>query len=112
MQTNLNTTQYQEPSKGGITSFSKKPSIVGGMDNCPVMVWNNFIYYAFSYEDNKVSLCIVAYDDNGNVAKEWEQPGARGVYKITVDEKAEKVIFWGQENQKVEMEWVDLIVYK
>ncbi|NVO11907.1 MAG: hypothetical protein HXX16_18260, partial [Bacteroidales bacterium] len=76
--------------------------------NCPVIVYKGKTFWAFSYIDNRMSMGIVAYDASGKVCTTWEKPGARYVYKITVDNTAKTVTFWGQANQSVTMTWAEL----
>ena len=84
--------------------------VVGNMDTCSVLRWKDYTYYAYSYIDNRMSFNIVAYDPQGNIVKQWEAPGARYLYKITVEPAAQTVTFWGQSNQKVAMSWNQLMM--
>ena len=34
---------------------------------CPVIEWNGYTYWAYSYIDNRYAMNIVAYDEKGNV---------------------------------------------
>ena len=43
-----------------------------------------------------------------NVVRDWAERGARYVFRITVDQSAKKVTFWGQANQKIVMPWSEL----
>jgi hypothetical protein len=75
---------------------------------CPVLKWHGYTYWAFSYVDNRVALGIVAYDAAGKVVAQWEKPGARYVYAITVDPAGKKVKFAGQSDQSVTLAWSEL----
>jgi hypothetical protein len=75
---------------------------------CPIVNYLNMTFWAFSYLDNRVSMGIVAYDANGNVLKQWEKPGARYVYAITVDPVAHTVTFRGQSDAAVTMSWNEM----
>ncbi|MEY3867479.1 MAG: hypothetical protein RLZZ338_1370 [Cyanobacteriota bacterium] len=77
--------------------------------NTPVVQYGGYTYWAHSYIDNRVSFNIVAYDAAGKVVKQWEKPGARYIYKITVDSAAQTITFWGQSDQKVVMSWNELV---
>ncbi len=80
----------------------------GVADQCPVLVWGPYTYWALSYGDNRSALAIVAFDDAGNVAQIWERTGARYNWQITVDEQAETVSFWGQTDHMVVLTWDEL----
>jgi len=84
--------------------------VMGKMDTCMVLQWKSYTYWAYSYYDNRVSMNIVVYDDQGNIVKQWEKPGARYLYNITVDPAKQTVTFWGQANQSVAMTWSDLLI--
>ncbi|XXF75684.1 hypothetical protein P2318_21795 [Myxococcaceae bacterium GXIMD 01537] len=76
---------------------------------CPVVQWRGLTYWAFSYIDNRVSMGIVAYDSTGKVVAQWEKPGSRYVYAITVNNTDKTVVFAGQSDAKITMKWTDLI---
>ena len=84
--------------------------VVGKMDTCFVLQWRDYTYWAYSYIDNRVAMNIVAYDLKGTIVKQWSMPGARYLYKITVDPAAQTVTFWGQVNQSITMKWIDLMI--
>ena len=63
---------------------------------CPVLIYNDLTYWAFSYRDNRGSLGIVGYDSAGNIAFEQEAIGTRYVWQITVDIDASTVSFFGE----------------
>ena len=76
--------------------------------SCPVLQWNGYTYWAYSYGDNRNSLGIVAYDSAGKVAAQWEKTGVRYVYAISVDSTAKTVTFAGQADKKVSLSWAEL----
>jgi hypothetical protein len=75
---------------------------------CPVIQYNGFTTWAYSFIDNRVAYGVVSYDGAGKVAKTVTRNGARYVYKITVDPNAKTVSVWGQSNAKVDIAWADL----
>ena len=97
---------------GSKMTCMQSADVLGKMDTCYVLEWGNVTYWAYSYIDNRVSFNIVAYDERGNIMKQWEAPGARYLYKITVEPAAQTVTFWGQANQKVVLPWNQLLVQK
>ena len=85
------------------------PAPAGGpSDTCPVIQWGGLTYWPYSYVDDRVFMGIVAYDSSGNLVQQTEKPGARYVWKITVDTAAQTVTFWGQANQTIVMTWAEL----
>ncbi|RKH49302.1 tectonin domain-containing protein [Corallococcus llansteffanensis] len=81
------------------------PGTGAASPTCPVLKWHGYTYWAFSYGDNRVAMGIVVYDAAGKVVAQWEKPGARYVYAITVDPIAKNVTFAGQSDAKVVMTW-------
>ncbi|MCY1044929.1 hypothetical protein OV208_26670 [Corallococcus sp. bb12-1] len=76
---------------------------------CPVIKWKGYTFWAFSYTDNRVAMGIVAYDAAGKVVAQWEKPGSRYVYAITVNATDKTVTFAGQSDAKIVMKWSDLL---
>jgi hypothetical protein len=84
------------------------PNRLDSSSTNPIIQWNGYSYWAYSYIDNRVSLGIVAYDSNGQVVKQWEKPGTRYIYSIAVDSASKTFTFVGQSNQEVVVPWYDL----
>jgi len=78
--------------------------------NCPVLQYNGYTYWAWSDINNGVAMAIVAYDPAGVAVKQWNKPGARYIWQITVDPVAETVGFVGQSNSTITMSFTDLFV--
>ena len=76
----------------------------------PVIQWNGYTYWAYSYADNRMSMAIVAYDAKGQIVKQWEKPGARYLTSITVDSAQKTVTLIGQANQTTVLSWSELQV--
>jgi hypothetical protein len=93
----------------GLTgSFSPAPDRLDQSATCNVIKFNGLTYWAYSYRDNRVGMNIVAYDAANKVVKQWEKTGARYLWKITVDEAAQTVVFHGQSSQTITMKWSEL----
>jgi hypothetical protein len=73
----------------------------GQSADCPVFQWGGLTFWPYSYVDNRYSIGLVAYDFNGYLISQVELPGARYVYKITVDPSGMSVTIWGQSDKKV-----------
>lgn len=95
---------------GAKITCMQSAEVVGVMDTCAVLTWQDRTYWAYSYMDNRMSLAVVAYNDTGAVVKQWELPGTRYIHSITVEPSAQTVTFWGQGNQKGVMTWKQLMI--
>jgi hypothetical protein len=72
---------------------------------CPVLGIGSFTLWPMSYIDNRVSFGMVMYDPQGKVVAQVEKPGARYIYKVTLNGSGESgsVTFSGQADQTVTM---------
>jgi len=75
---------------------------------CPTLVWNGRTYWALSFGDNRSSMAIVAFDDDGNVVERWDREGARYIWQIQIDDAAQTVHFVGQVERTITMSWEEL----
>ncbi|MFA6247149.1 MAG: hypothetical protein WC615_09410 [Mucilaginibacter sp.] len=75
-----------------------------------VLLFHDYTYWAFDYKNNDNSIGIVAYNNEGNLVKQWRKPGTRYLWSITLDPRRKTVTFWGQANQTVVMGWDELKV--
>ena len=69
----------------------------------PTLGVGGFTLRPMSYIDNRVSFGMVMYDPKWRIVEQVEKPGARYVYKITLDKSKGSVTFWGQADQSVTM---------
>jgi hypothetical protein len=76
-----------------------------------VLQWAGFTYWAFSYQDNRVAMKIVAFDASRTPVAQWDMAGARYPWQITVDNVAQSVTFHGQANARITMAWNDLSIW-
>ena len=81
------------------------PNSTQSAPTCPALAVGGFTLWPMSYYDNRVSFGMVMYDMKWRVLKQVEKPGARYVYKITLDGSGASgsVTFWGQADQIVTM---------
>ncbi|RKG65441.1 hypothetical protein D7W79_37885 [Corallococcus exercitus] len=84
------------------------PGTGAAATTCPVLKLDGYTYWALSYGDNRVSMDIAAYDASGKLVAQWEKPGARYVYGITVNPTNKTVTFAGQSDAKITMTWDEL----
>jgi hypothetical protein len=98
--------QTNAPNQAGLKMTCNYDGNYGS--ECPVITWNGYTYWAYSYIDNRVSLDVIAYDCNGNLVQQWEKPGTRYIQSITVDNNTKTVSFIGQYPDPVVMNWTEL----
>ncbi|HEX3110784.1 MAG TPA: hypothetical protein VHU41_16925 [Thermoanaerobaculia bacterium] len=79
------------------------PKTLTMASSTPTLAIGGFIIWPMSYMDNRVSFGMVSYDPKGRVVEQLETPGARYVYKVTVDKASGTATFWGQDDQKVSL---------
>ncbi|HEX7139762.1 MAG TPA: hypothetical protein VF219_18060 [Vicinamibacterales bacterium] len=76
------------------------PNTLTMASSTPTLAIGGFIIWPMSYIDNRVSFGMVSYDPKGRVVEQLETPGARYVYKVTIDSNSGTATFWGQGDQK------------
>lgn len=96
-----------QPSGLGVNCLPT-PDTAQQSPTCPVLRWLGLTYWAYSHNDNRLGMTIVAYDSAGIIVKQWERMGARYVWRIVVDATARTVTFWGQASNTILMTWDEL----
>lgn len=100
---------FARPLPGGLKEICTISPLSGASAReCPVLRFDGYTFWAYSYIDNRVAMAIVARDSANQVVKVWEKPGARYIWKIMVDETAQTVTFIGQSNATIVMTWQEL----
>jgi hypothetical protein len=96
--------------KGPIPSGMKMTALAGpnttqSAPTCPVLAVGGFTLWPMSYMDNRVSFGMVMYDPKWKVVSSVEKPGARYIYKITLNGSGASgsVTFSGQADQSATM---------
>ena len=84
------------------------PSDLTDSSTCPVLQWNGYTYWPMTYDDNRFSFALIAFDELGNQAARWELPGSRYVVDMTVDTTAGTLTIFGQLNFGVDSVVVNL----
>lgn len=79
------------------------PNVLTSAYSTPALAIGGFTVWPMSYDDNRLSYGMVSYDPNGRVVEQLETPGARYVYKVTLDSAAGAATFWGQGDQNVSL---------
>lgn len=91
-----------------IEGFSTDAESLEFTDNCEVIHWNGYTYWAFSYLDNRESLAIVAFDADGQLVGKIEKQGAHYLWQISVDSIDNTITFYGQHNHSITVGWEEL----
>lgn len=78
--------------------------------DCPVLKWLDYTYWALSFKDNRGSMSIVAIDSEGEITGRWDYDGDRYIWKIELDEEAETATLIGQASREIVVMWDDLRV--
>ncbi|RKG80456.1 hypothetical protein [Corallococcus terminator] len=97
------------PSGLKVTCISD-PNTTQSSTTCPVLLFNGFTYWAYSYSDNRLGMAVIAFDDAGNQAKRWDLTGARYVWQISTDAATRRVTFTGQASRTISTSWDELYV--
>jgi hypothetical protein len=76
-----------------------------------MLSWGGYRYMAFSNNDNRVSMLVVAYDALGNIVAQWEKGGARYNHlgSVIVNSTARTITWTGQGS--VSGTWEELFLY-
>ncbi len=97
------------PSGLKLTCFTG-PNTFESSPTCPVLLYNGYVYWAFSYIDNRMGMAVIAYDSDGKLIKRWDKTGARYLWQVTLDTAGRKAVFHGQASYTFSMTWDELYV--
>ena len=76
----------------------------------PVLVWAGLMYWTFDYIDNRNAFLIAACDHSGNIVKQWQKQGPRYIWDVTLERPEKTLTFWGQANEKLEVNLDELCI--
>lgn len=79
------------------------------LGEAPTMVIGDFTYYAFSFDDNRMSTALCAYDQQGHLVKQFALAGPRYAYKIDVNNDKQQATIWGQADHQTVISYEDLV---
>ena len=77
------------------------PNVLVPSQTCPVIKYKGYTFWAYSFVDNRVAMALVRYGSDGKMQALQYLPGARYVWKITIDPKTKTATLWGQSNATV-----------
>ncbi len=80
---------------------SPGPNDLSLAPNCPVLSWGNYTYWVADYVDNRLAMCILAFDASNKVIKQIAKNGARYIWKMTLDPNSNTLTCYGQSNQTI-----------
>jgi len=86
----------------------KGPDTLQSSATCPVVQYNGFTTWAYSYIDNRLSLALVTYDSTNKVVSNVEQKGVRYVWNEISSNPNQNVAIFGQSNAYVTVPWSQL----
>ena len=75
---------------------------------CPIITFNGYTYWAYSYTSNSLNLAIVAYDSSNNVVNQTNLSGVRYINNISVNTRTNTVTFQGQSMNTRSMNYTPL----
>jgi hypothetical protein len=84
------------------------PDSLQSSKTCPVVQYNGYTTWAYSYIDNRVSLALVTYDSKNNVVRNVEQKGVRYIWNEISSNPNQNVLFFGQSNGYATVPWSQL----
>ena len=77
-------------------------------NTCPVIYWDGYKTWIYSYADNRSSFALVTYDSTGKVVRNVERPGARYIFDVFSDDAGQMFTLVGQSKKSVVINWSDL----
>lgn len=89
------------PESGLKVTCLEGPNVLVPSQTCPVIKYKGYTFWAYSFVDNRVAMALVRYGSDGKMQALENLPGARYVWKITIDPKTKTATLWGQSNVTV-----------
>ena len=75
---------------------------------CPVVKYNGYSTWAFSYSDNRMAIALVTYDPSGKVVGNLNKSNIRYIWNMVVDSHNRQIEMFGQSNQWIAVTWDEL----
>ena len=85
-------------------------SNLSAASNTSVLRWGTHTYWVADYVDNRMAMCILAFDENNRLVKQVPQNGARYMWRMVYDPANQNVICTGQSNLALKFGLSDLRV--
>ena len=64
--------------------------------NTSVLRWGTHTYWVADYVDNRMAMCVLAYDENNRLVKQVSKNGARYMWRMVYDPANQNVVCTGQ----------------
>jgi hypothetical protein len=80
---------------------SPGPNDLSLAPNCPVLTWGDYTYWAVDYVDNRVAMCILAFDASNKIVKQIEKQGSRYIWQMTLQQANKTLTCYGQANKTI-----------
>jgi hypothetical protein len=71
------------------------------VSTCPILTWKDYSYWVASYTNNRLAMCILIFDKSNTIIKQLDKPGARYLWKMTLDQEKKLLTCYGQSNNEV-----------
>jgi hypothetical protein len=102
------TSSSPPPPPGLNVNCIKTPSSGAQSDTCPVVVYHGITTWAYSYNDNRVAMLLVSYDEHGKTVRSVNHDGARYVWNMLSSLYTKTVLIEGQSNNNFTVPWSQL----
>ena len=66
-----------------------------------VLTLGNYTYWAADYVDDRLSMCLLAFDADDRLIRQLEKTGARRMWKMTLDEEGQAITYHGESNRTI-----------
>lgn len=94
------------PSGMKLTSIKDGTTEIG---KAPTMTIGDFTYYAFSFDDNRMSTALCAYDQEGKLVNQFAVMGPRYAYEMNANNDTQEVTIMGQAGHQTVVSYEDLV---
>jgi hypothetical protein len=71
-------------------------SNLNSASNTSVLNWGTHTYWVADYVDNRMGMCMLAYDENNRLVKQVSKNGARYMWRMTYDIASQNIVCTGQ----------------
>jgi hypothetical protein len=66
-----------------------------------VLTLGDYTYWATDYVDDRLSMCLLAFDAAGQLIKQLEKPGARRFWQMTLDQENQAITCHGESDRTI-----------
>jgi hypothetical protein len=102
------TTNAPIPPAGQIARCYTGPDGTTVSTTCPILRWQNVVFWIMEYQDGRNSLNVVAYDADENILGQSERTGVRQLYQVNVRDNEQTVALLGFQAATAVVPWTVL----